>query len=73
MCNGVMAAGGTALNGTEAWPEGVAGSASTAAGTVGATGGFGGGASLPLFNTQIPTRTLEIRFFGRQSSSRSSI
>lgn len=35
--------------------------------------GTGGGASLPLFKTQIPTKVSLIRLAGRRSSSKSSI
>lgn len=44
-------------------------------GVVGArpSAGTGGATSLPLFNTQMPTRISDTRILGRRRSSRSSI
>lgn len=44
-----------------------------AVGTCGVGVGVGGGASLPLFKTQIPTKASFFRVVGRQRSSKSSI
>jgi len=63
------------LDGMEGWPADATdtGGAGVTVGGAGATGGVVGGASLPLFNIQIPTKRSEIRVFGRRSSSKSSI
>jgi hypothetical protein len=59
----------------EGGPAGVidTGGAGATTGGAGATGGVVGGASLPLFNIQIPTKRSEIRVLGRRSSSKSSM
>lgn len=74
ICRGAVA-GGTVLDvlgGGAADVDTRAGGAAESTGA-GTTAGIAGGASLPLFNIQIPTRRSEIRAFGRRRSSRSSM
>jgi len=74
ICSGAVA-GGTVLDVVGDGPANVGARASGADESTGAgtTGSIAGGASLPLFNIQIPTRRSEIRAFGKRRSSKSSM
>ena len=71
ICTGAVV-GGTVMGGGPADVDARAGGTAESTGA-GTAGGIAGGASLPLFNIQIPTRRSEIRAFGRRRSSRSSM